>query len=161
MAQGFDVQSGTLKGPRMALLLASLQAEQDLNKEGGSATDASNVSSATAAAAWFINEVPAAGKKMLSSEVSALSLFEALLRITRRQFSNLILMPLDQVEDRRPMSQFGVDSMISSEFCTWFWSAFQVDIPFLAIMSSRTTLVDLAESVETKLREAWKAAEAL
>ncbi|KAL2839981.1 hypothetical protein BJX68DRAFT_271844 [Aspergillus pseudodeflectus] len=158
MAQGFDVQSGTLHDPRMALLLASLQAEQDLNKEGDSATDAS-VGSA-AAAAWFIDEVPAAGRKMLSSEASAPSLFDALLRMTRRQFSNLILMPLDQVEDRRPISQFGVDSMIASEFRTWFWSAFQVDIPFLAIMGSRTTLVDLAESVDAKLREAWKVAEA-
>ncbi|CEN60641.1 hypothetical protein ASPCAL03077 [Aspergillus calidoustus] len=33
MAQGFDVQSGTLQDPLTALLLASLQAEQDLNKE--------------------------------------------------------------------------------------------------------------------------------
>jgi hypothetical protein len=121
MAQGFDVQSGTLQDPCTALLLASLQAEQDLNKEGGNATDTNNASSATAAAAWFIDEVPAAGKKMLSSEARALSLFDALLRMTRSQFSNLILMLIGQVEDRRPMSQFGVDSMIASEFRTWFW----------------------------------------
>ncbi|KAJ0418285.1 hypothetical protein BJY00DRAFT_288259 [Aspergillus carlsbadensis] len=159
MAQGFDVHTGTMQDPRTALLLASLQAEQDINKEGDS-TDA-NAGSAAAAAAWFTEEVPAAGKKILASEASAPSLFDAVLRMTRRQFSNLILMPLDQVEDRRPMSQFGVDSMIASEFRTWFWSAFQVDIPFLVIMSSRTTLVELAECVETKLQEAWKAAEAV
>ncbi|KAL3484070.1 hypothetical protein BJX62DRAFT_244310 [Aspergillus germanicus] len=160
MAKGFDVHTGTMQDPRTALLLVSLQAEQDLNKEGAGTTDA-NAGSAATAAAWFIDEVPATDKKLLASEASAPSLSDALLRLTRRQFSNVILMPLEQVEDRRPMSQFGVDSMIASEFRTWFWSAFQVAIPFLVIMSSRTTLVELAKCVEAKLLEGWKAAEAV
>lgn len=61
-------------------------------------------------------------------------------------------MPPDQIDDRRPLPQFGVDSMIASEFRTWFWTVFHVDVPFLDIMSAQKSLVVLAEFVEMKMR---------
>lgn len=57
-------------------------------------------------------------------------------------------MPIDQIDDRKPLSDFGVDSMIASEFRSWFWTAFKVDVPFLDLMSEEKSLLILSDFVE-------------
>ncbi|KAL4778871.1 hypothetical protein BJX76DRAFT_362324 [Aspergillus varians] len=157
LAQGFDVNNGTMQDPRAAFLSASLAAEQDARRDASGAAGSKGNNAAADAAPWF-KDIPASSSNLLASEADAPTLLEAILRMTRKRFSNLILIPRDQIDDRRPMPQFGVDSMIASEFRTWFWTAFRVDIPFLTIMSSQTALVTLAEFVEGKLVEGWKTA---
>lgn len=156
-ARGFDVTShGVLKDARTAILAASLKAEQEA-REASQATAAAGGSGVQVAAAapWF-REVPASMSGALAPEADAPSLQEAVLRLIKKRFSNLILVPLDQIDDRRPLPQFGVDSMIASEFRTWFWTVFSVDLPFLDIMSPQKSLLILAQFVETKLIEGWK-----
>ncbi|KAK8137627.1 polyketide synthase [Apiospora sp. TS-2023a] len=64
-------------------------------------------------------------------------------------------MPVDQVEEHRPLRSFGVDSVLAAEFRTWFWNTFKVDIPFLSIVSPQKALVNIVEYVEKGLREGW------
>ncbi|KAJ2995710.1 hypothetical protein NUW58_g1199 [Xylaria curta] len=142
--RGFDVENGTTQDPRCAFLAAALAADQ---RENGKSTTASN---AVAAASWY-KVVPTGATGALAAEADAPTLFEAVLRLVRKRFSSLILMPLDQIDDRRPLTQFGIDSMIAAEFRTWFWSAFKVDIPFLDIMSPKKALDTLSAYVEEKL----------
>ncbi|KAI1660867.1 polyketide synthase [Daldinia decipiens] len=147
-ARGFDVTShGVLVEARASVLLASLLAE----KEAASTPRQGGRAAAMVAAAWF-KDVPAAVSAAFASEADADTMREAILRLVKKRFSNLILMPFDQIGGDRSLLEFGVDSMIASEFRSWFWSVFRVDIPFLDIMSARTSLVVLAEFVEAKLK---------
>lgn len=41
--------------------------------------------------------------------------------------------------------------MIASEFRSWFWAVFLVDLPFLDTMSPQKSLLVLAEFVEGKV----------
>ncbi|KAK7954812.1 polyketide synthase [Apiospora saccharicola] len=160
MDQGFDVNNGIMEDARTSLLAASLLSEQDAaedESEGGGAGAGADAS--PLAAAW-VKELPnRSAVAMFGAEVvvGAASMREAILRLTKRRFSNLILMPVDQVDEHRPLPAFGVDSMLAAEFRTWFWNTFKVDIPFLDIVSPRKALVDLAEFVEKGLRESWAA----
>ena len=150
-AQGFDVTShGVLIEARASVLLASLLAE----KEASEAPQAGGAAVAVAAAAPWFKDVPAALSATLAPEADADSMREAILRLVKKRFSNLILMPAADIVESRPLPDFGVDSMIASEFRSWFWSVFKVDVPFLDIMSAQTSLSVLAESVETKLQVA-------
>lgn len=152
-AQGFDVSThGVLTESRASVLLASLQAEKEardalLSGDGGARTQ----STAVVAAPWFQDKVPATLKAAFSSEADAESMVAAILWLIKKRFSSLILMPVDKIDESKPLPDFGVDSMIASEFRTWFWSVFKVDVPFLDIMNARKSLVILAEFVEGKI----------
>ncbi|RYP54379.1 hypothetical protein DL768_000796 [Monosporascus sp. mg162] len=152
MEKGFDVDNGIMQDPRTSLLAASLLAEQDAQKADQGETDLSQLA---AAAAEWVKDVPASGRAMFASEVGAPSMQEAILRLTKRRFSNLILMPADQVDEKRPLPSFGVDSMLAAEFRTWFWNTFKVDVPFLDIVSQQKTLAHLSEFVGERLVASW------
>ncbi|KAF2177784.1 polyketide synthase [Zopfia rhizophila CBS 207.26] len=147
-AQGFDVtEHGVLIEARASVLLASLHAEIEARQAASGAASGQSVG---AAAPWF-KDVPAALTATFASEADAPTFQTAILRLIKKRFSNLILMPSDQIDDRTPLPDFGVDSMIASEFRSWFWTAFKVDIPFLDLMSAQRSLVLLAEFVEDKI----------
>ncbi|KAI1470380.1 polyketide synthase [Daldinia caldariorum] len=151
-ARGFDVTShGVLVEARASVLLASLLAEKEAaatpQQGGGHAAAAATA----VTAAWF-KDVPAGISAAFAPEADADTMREAILRLVKKRFSNLILMPADQIGEGRALPDFGVDSMIASEFRSWFWSVFKVDVPFLDIMSAQTSLVVLAEFVEAKLQ---------
>jgi hypothetical protein len=148
-ARGFDVTShGVLVDARTAVLSASLQAEQEARDAGSGEAGAKRT--VAAAAPWF-KDIPAALTGAFAPEADADTLLAAIVRLLKKRFSNLILMPLDQIDHHKPLPDFGVDSMIASEFRTWFWTVFRVDVPFLDIMSVRKSLAILAEFVEAKL----------
>ncbi|KAK6207062.1 hypothetical protein LQW54_007490 [Pestalotiopsis sp. IQ-011] len=107
---------------------------------------------AKAAAPWF-KDVPAALAVAFASEANADTMQEAILLFIKNRFSNMILMPFGQVDGRKALPDFGVDSMIASEFRSWFWAVFRVDVPFLDIMSPQKSLLVLAEFVEGKVTE--------
>lgn len=147
--KGFEVENGTTQDPRAGFLAAALLAsQQDDNSKSPTA-----LINAAAAAPWF-KAVPAGTAAVsLAAEASAPSLKEAALRLARKRFSNLILLPLEQIDDHKPLPQFGVDSMIAAEYRTWFWSTFKVDVPFLDIMSPKKSLDSFASLVGEKLIE--------
>ena len=156
-ARGFDVSShGVLKDPRTGILAASLKAEHEAQAKSQAKNMAGGaVTQFVTAAPWF-REVPANMSSTLAPEADAESLQAAVLGLIKTRFSNLILLPLDQIDGHRPLPQFGVDSMIASEFRTWFWTVFHVDLPFLDIMSPQKSLSILADFVEKAMTEGWK-----
>lgn len=148
-ARGFDVTThGVLVEARAALLLASLQAENEAAAAARASSNGAHTAAVTASAAPWFKDVPAAIATALAPEASATTMQEAILNLMKKRFSSLILLPLDQVDQKKALPDFGVDSMIASEFRSWFWAAFRVDVPFLHIMSPQKSLLVLAEFVE-------------
>jgi NADP-dependent 3-hydroxy acid dehydrogenase YdfG len=149
MDQGFNVTNGVMDDPRTSLLAASLLAELDEKTEANRGNEADG-SQLPNAGEWAKN-IPALAIAMLSSEINAPSMQSAILRPVKKRFSNLILMPIDQVDDCAPLPTFGVDSMLAVEFRTWMWNTFKVDVPFLDIISPQNSLHNLAELPEEKI----------
>nr|ALQ33041.1 putative polyketide synthase [Fusarium thapsinum] len=146
-AQGFDVTShGVLNEARSSILLASVLAE----KEAHDVAPQDSHLAVVAAAEWF-KSIPSALSPVFAPVADSATLRIAIMQLIKTRFSNLILVPTDQISDDKPLPNFGVDSMIASEFRSWFWAVLRIDIPFLDIMSTRTTLATLAELVEGKL----------
>ncbi|KAL8768386.1 MAG: hypothetical protein Q9194_005723 [Teloschistes cf. exilis] len=141
MEQGFDVSNGTMQDPRTVLLAASLHP-----KEGSEGAAVASIE-----ATWSKGLPVAVVKALATGAAEATSLKEAILTLVRRRFSNLLLMPLDEVDPKKPLASFGMDSMIAAEYRTWFWTIFKVDIPFLDILSSTNNLQTLADMVEKEL----------
>ncbi|KAI0470598.1 putative polyketide synthase [Xylariaceae sp. FL0804] len=144
MAKGFDVNNLPLQDPRSGLLAVALEMDQLAQADGLGPKQVGRFAASTAV---WAKELPELVSGSLLAESDAGSLQEAVLGAIRRQFSNLILTPLDQIAVDKPLAQFGVDSMIASEFRTWFWASFKVDIPFLDLLSTTKTLLLLANDV--------------
>lgn len=156
-SQGFDVSFSTAQDPRLAILAAAVEREEEAERAsletigtGGNETNSIAPGTSAAAAPWF-RGLPAHAKGLLGPEAGAPSLQSALLRVIRRRFSSLILTPLGQLDDARSVAQFGVDSMIASELRGWLWTGLRVDVPFLEILRPETNLVRLAELAEVGL----------
>ena len=73
--------------------------------------------------------------------------FEVILTHIVKRFSNLVLLPPDKVDKSKSLSSYGMDSMIAAEFRSWFYQAFQVDVPFLDLMGASSSMQSLAETV--------------
>ncbi|KAI0532874.1 polyketide synthase [Xylaria digitata] len=152
-ARGFDVTThGVLVEARSSLLLASLQAEQEAAGAAASQSRDGSTMVTKTAAPWF-GDVPATLAASFASVANAGSMREAIMHLSKKRFSNLILMPINEVDESKALPSFGVDSMIASEFRSWFWAVFRVDVPFFDIMSPQKSLRVLAECVEGKVLE--------
>ncbi|KAF4499910.1 polyketide synthase [Fusarium agapanthi] len=135
-AQGFDVTShGVLNEARSSILLASVLAE----KEAQDVAPRDGHVAVVAAAEWF-KSTPSTLSTVFASVADSATLRIAIMHLIKTRFSNLILVPTDQISDDKPLPNFGVDSMIASEFRSWFWAVLRIDIPFLDIMSTKTSL---------------------
>ncbi|KAH9890251.1 polyketide synthase [Xylariomycetidae sp. FL2044] len=146
MEQGFDVDHGAMHDPRASILSATLKSRSGLLETD---TDSAmpETGDRTAVSAWLM-KLPKHVSAALKAQADAPSAKEAILRLIRIRFSNLLLTPLDQIYSSKPLSLYGVDSMIASEFRTWFWTTFKVDVPFIDLMSAEKGLDDLADLVE-------------
>lgn len=156
-AKGFDVSShGVLVEARASVLRASLQAEKEAKETSAQANQGAGGGNTVAKAAAWYSHVPAALSAAFASEADAETMEAAVLRLMKKRFSNLILMPVDQIDEDKPLPAFGIDSMISSEFRTWFFAVFRVDVPFLDLMSAQKSLGILADFVKARVLEAGK-----
>ncbi|KFA45451.1 hypothetical protein S40293_10148 [Stachybotrys chartarum IBT 40293] len=144
MARGYEVDNGTLQDPRALLLSAALTVEQDSSQCSTRATP--NIVNIP-----WMKPLAASLAKTLMAEADAESLNAAVLGLIRKRFSSLVLVPLEQVDSQKAFANFGMDSMIAAEFRTWFWNTFNVDVPFLDLLSSRKCLHDLAVATEERL----------
>ncbi|KAI2712011.1 hypothetical protein CBS147332_5647 [Penicillium roqueforti] len=146
--QGFDVSNGTMQDPRAVLLSASL--DSPASQDSAVSSSATSVSTLPWAAG-----IPAIVLKTMvstNSEIaSASTLNEAILLLVRKRFSNLLLMGLDKIDSGKPITSYGMDSMIASEFRSWFYTVFKVDIPFLDVLNQTSSLQILSDAVESKL----------
>ncbi|KAI0446147.1 putative polyketide synthase [Xylaria telfairii] len=146
-AKGFDVSHGTMQDPRASIIAATFKATH--NNGENSAVSGPGIEQLSDT--HWLRSLPAHVSGALSTESDAPSLQEAVLRLTRRQFSNLILVAPDLIDTMKPLLGFGVDSMIAAEFRIWFWTAFRVDISFFDILSSSQSLKTLSELVSENL----------
>lgn len=144
--KGWDVTSANLLDPRASVLSASLLAATTQQASNGLLG-----AQLKDAPAWLTGISPAVAK-VLAAGSGASTLVEAVVRVTRKRFSALILMPADQIDDGQVLLQFGVDSMIAAEFRTWIWTTFEVDIPFHDILSPHNTLASLAAAISAELK---------
>lgn len=147
MSRGFEVDNGTLQDPRALVLAAALNTDQ---KTSGADQMHSLLRGDIASTPW-LKALPTTVANSLLTEVDAGSLQTAALQLIRKRFSSLVLIPLDQIDNRKAMVQFGMDSMIAADFRTWFWNIFKVDIPFFDLLSPVKNLGDLAAAVEMNL----------
>ncbi|CAH0054704.1 unnamed protein product [Clonostachys solani] len=149
--KGFEVENGTTQDPRAGFLAAELLASQETNN--GSSAPATDMAMASP---WFkaLRLNSSETTRALASEADAPTLHEAILRLARKRFSNLILLPQDQIDNHKALPHYGVDSMIAAEYRTWFWSVFKVDVPFLDIASPKKSLDSFATFIEERLFDA-------
>ncbi|KAI1269306.1 putative polyketide synthase [Xylariaceae sp. FL1019] len=147
--KGYDVSLSVAQEPRAAILGAALAADRDAAKVAHH-TESDESDSLTVAAEWF-SSVPKHAQAHLIHQATTESLSEAILHLVRKRFSSLIITPMEQIDDQKPLLRLGVDSMIASEFRTWFWTVFRVDVPFLDIMSPQKNLRALSEYTAEKM----------
>ncbi|KAI0839861.1 KR domain-containing protein [Hypoxylon sp. FL0890] len=143
-SQGFDVSHNTAHDPRASILSAALEADEEHDDKSAEEIQA------TATAPW-LKSVPSNALTTLKQQADAPSLEVAVLRLSKKCFCNLILLAADQIDERKPLNEYGVDSMIASEFRSWFWNAFRVDVPFLDILSQGKSLQALSTFIADKL----------
>ncbi|TGJ79686.1 hypothetical protein E0Z10_g9083 [Xylaria hypoxylon] len=132
---------------RMAIISAAItahRATEDVKPQG------KNLEHLAANIPW-LRDVNLHAVASLISEIDAPSLEIGALALIRKRFALMLLTMPDEIDNHRPLIDFGVDSMLGAEFRTWLWNTFRVDIPFLDILSSGQTLAILARKVAQKL----------
>lgn len=77
---------------------------------------------------------------------------EAILPLAAKGLADLILHPLDQLDVGKSLASYGMDSMLASEYRGWFFKTFRVDVPFMDLLNSSSTVTTLAKTVSEKLK---------
>lgn len=84
-------------------------------------------------------------------DIDSSSVYEIVLSLVVKQFSNFLLTPVDKIDAAKPLVTFGIDSLLAATIRTWFYGSFVVDLPFMTLLSQTTTIADLADSVMEKV----------
>ncbi|KAI0856235.1 hypothetical protein F4860DRAFT_421487 [Xylaria cubensis] len=104
-ALGFDVAShGVLveaRGPVLLVYIIAAEAAREGNDQRTGAM--------VTAAPWFEN-VLSALTGTLAAKADVQTMLSAILRLIRKRFFSLILMPSGQIDENRPLLDFGVDT---------------------------------------------------
>ncbi|KAI1213169.1 KR domain-containing protein [Annulohypoxylon truncatum] len=79
------------------------------------------------------------------------TLAESVLDCIRRRFGNLVLMKYEDVDAKKPLADYGMDSMIAAEFRTWFYQNMKVDIPMLVLLDKISNLETLRDTSLSQL----------
>ena len=68
------------------------------------------------------------------------------------EFSKLVLTPTAKLKDGliEPLTDFGIDSMVSSEIRAIAWNEFGADIPFMRILEKGLLLGELVDLIWEK-----------
>ncbi|KAK6949038.1 hypothetical protein Daesc_009110 [Daldinia eschscholtzii] len=147
--QGFEVSNSTLDDHRLSILAASLEVAR--NPTGSNGNRSPEGDQQIVSTPWM-RGLPQEVTVILRPELpGSSSLKESVLRVLTKRFSDLLLTPKDQIDPNKPFAQFGLDSMIASEFRSWLWNSFKVDVPFLDLLGSRKSLDTVAALVEVDL----------
>ena len=84
---------------------------------------------------------------------SSASVCDVVPTIVTKKISNLILLPVEQLEPERHLGDFGLDSMLAAEFRTFIFRTLEVDVPFMTLLAKSTTVNDLAQLIADGLGE--------
>ena len=80
-----------------------------------------------------------------------------ILQIFVKQFSNLLLVPVEDLNSSKPMSSYGIDSMLAAVIRSWVYQTFKVDVDLMALLSQSATIQSMVEVVGGKLMMRKKA----
>lgn len=128
---GFSGDSPVLHDPRACMLHAALNGS-DVN---GASTGAAGDLPAEVAEAMTV------GGSVESAVCSAVA----------SRFSGSIMLPVERLDVTRPLSSFGMDSMLAAEFRSWLYNTFKADVPFLRLLDKTTSVQSIAQSVTKDL----------
>jgi NAD(P)-dependent dehydrogenase (short-subunit alcohol dehydrogenase family) len=133
--QGFEGSLPTMDDPRAAILASAIEGDDDVAGQAHS------------------GDLPA---EIVRDMEAGESCAAAVLNHIRRRFSNLVLMKYEIVDVKKPLADYGMDSMIAAEFRTWFYQSLKVDVPLLLLLGkscSLETLRDLSIAALDKAKE--------
>ncbi|KAI0974906.1 putative polyketide synthase [Xylaria arbuscula] len=149
MDQGFEAIPVFGEDRRASLLLASFKAEKQGREDARLKNTQDKRRLATEAPWW--GDVRDEATEILGLHSDAPTLKDAALQALRKQFSSLMLLSVNDVDDHKSLIDVGVDSMIASEFRAWIWKNFKIDVTFLDILSARFSLDALADAIKSGL----------
>ncbi|KAI1127334.1 putative polyketide synthase [Nemania abortiva] len=152
-SRGFQMTHAIMDDQRSAILAAALENAGDPH-EG--ATKRMRNSGVNVTIPEWLEVMPHHIQDSLIAEAGADSLRDAIRRTIGSRFSSLILLQENQINHQKPFADYGVDSMIASEFRTWCWNTFKVDIPLLDLISTQKSLDTVTELVEATLTDAQR-----
>jgi NAD(P)-dependent dehydrogenase (short-subunit alcohol dehydrogenase family) len=134
--KGFEGSHPALEDPRAKLLIGPFSGGANAGSQDQGASDTGGLPSAVSA---------------LMQEGQSLE--ESVLAHIRRRFGNLVLLKYDDVDTRKPLAQYGMDSMIGAEFRTWFYQSLSVDVPLVMLLGTACTLESLRDLVLASLQK--------
>ena len=123
--RGFSGNHPTLEDPRAGVLLSAL--DGDAGGRTGHTQDGNLPTEVTKATE--------AGE----------TLEQAVLNHVRRRFGNLVLMKYEAVDVKKPLADYGMDSMIGAEFRSWLYQSLAADVPLSTLLGKSCTLEALAD----------------
>ena len=85
------------------------------------------------------------GKDDLAAASADLSPVEAAITNIRARFAKQLSTSVEKISETKPISGFGLDSMMGTEFRTWYFSSYKVDIAFDDLVEGKNTITSLAE----------------
>lgn len=147
--KGFEGKEHVLNDPRAAIIARCLTSSTDENTPEVSSLDRMNqhaqlpkpVSAALALACTCDD----ASTKALLLDPVTLAISE--------KISNLLLVPLEQLNAETRLAEFGMDSMLAAEFRQFVFHIFEADVPFPTLLGQSTNIADLASIVVKDLLE--------
>jgi hypothetical protein len=72
---------------------------------------------------------------------------DAAVGLTKKQLAKMLSIQLEKVDVGKSLAAFGMDRMLATEFRTWFFQTFKIDVPFYDIIEARTNVSTLADKV--------------
>ncbi|KAM4056688.1 KR domain-containing protein [Hirsutella rhossiliensis] len=77
-------------------------------------------------------------------------------QLLMERLSKLVLLPVQKMHAQKPLSVYGMDSMISAELRNWTWKEFKADVPFMSLLDQSLTFERLAEQVNNVMDAEFK-----
>ena len=65
----------------------------------------------------------------------------------KKQLSQMLTIQVEKIDDSKNLAAFGMDSMLATEFRTWFFQTFKIDVPFNDLLESSTSISTLSGKV--------------
>ncbi|KAI1439451.1 putative polyketide synthase [Annulohypoxylon stygium] len=131
-SMAFDI---IFQDPRAGLLKSAW------DRDVGSAGNASSISRV---------ELP---QEILAAVTNGEKVEDAVSKVLLTKFSNIVMIPSNQLKADQPLATFGLDSMLAAEFRTFIFRSFEVDIPFESLLSRQITIGSIAAIVIEQARE--------
>lgn len=60
------------------------------------------------------------------------------------EISSLSMIPVEEISEARPTSEFGMDSLVAVEMRNWLFCEMAVTVPMLELLAKRSKLVNPA-----------------